>query len=134
MSKPALVAITPTAPQLARLIPLPGSDQGWEVLASARAISRVLTGKGLDWSHLSQAVGEIRRLSFEPSGPAPERQPSTLEMAAWCRNHGPGRLSSKDHRFILTVAASLALGKRLSARQSQRLRDIYTRLHHGRVL
>ncbi len=133
MSKPTLVHIAPIAPQLSKLIPLLASDQDGEVIATARAIGRVLTGKGLDWCHFSQAVGEIKRLSLEPSRPSAERQPSPLEMVAWCRNHGRGRLSSRDHKFILTVSASLALGGRLSVHQTQWLRDIYTRLHHGRV-
>lgn len=133
MSKLTLIDIAPIAPQLSKLIPLLASDQEGEVIATARAIGRVLTGKGLNWSDFSQAVGEIKRLSVQPARTPAERQPSPLEMVAWCRNHGHGRLSAKDHKFILTVSASVALGGSLSVHQSQWLRDIYTRLRHGRV-
>jgi hypothetical protein len=133
MTKPALTGIAPVAPQLSKLIPLLASDQDGEVVATARAIGRVLTGKGLDWSDLSQAVGEIERLSFEASRSSPTRQPSVIEMVARCQTHGHGKLSCRDRKFILTIAADLALGHRLSARQSQWLRDIYTRLRSRRV-
>ncbi len=133
MSKPTPADIAPIAPQLSKLIPLLASDQEGEVIATARAIGRVLTGKGLDWSDLSQAVGEIKWLSSQSSRSTLGKQPSAIEMVAWCRNHGHGRLSSKDHKFILTITASLELGGRLSALQTQWLRDIYTRLRNGRV-
>ena len=133
MTRPTPIQIAPIAPQLSKLIPLLASDQDGEVVATARAIGRVLTTKGLDWSDLSQAVGEIKQLSFEPSQSFAERQPSVIEMVAWCLRHGEGRLSGRDRKFILTVSASIALGGRLSMNPPQWLRDIFTRLHHGRV-
>jgi hypothetical protein len=128
----ALIDIASVAPQLSRLIPLLASNQDGEVVATARAIGRVLTGKGLDWHALSQAVSEIKRLSFQVSPPRTKPSPPR-EMAAWCRHHGSGRLSSSEREFIRSIAARLAQGGRPTTRQIGRLASIYIKLHDGRV-
>lgn len=127
----ALIDIAPVAPQLSRLIPLLASDQDGEVVATARAIGRILTGKGLDWHALSQALSEIKRLSFQVS--PPRTKPSPREMAAWCRDHGSGCLSPREREFIRSIAARLAHGGSPTTRQIGLLASIYLKLHDERV-
>jgi hypothetical protein len=95
-------------------------------------MGRILTGKGLDWFALSQAMSEIKRLSFEPSSDA-QRQRTPYKMAAWCRDHGYRKLTYTEREFIRNIAVPLERGGTLTARQSQWLASIYSRLHDGRV-
>jgi hypothetical protein len=130
MSKLSLVDIAPVATRLSRLIPLLASDQAGEVVATARAIGRVLAGKGLDWSALSLAMNEIQRLSFEPS--PSEKLLTPFQMAVWCRDHVGGRLDAKDREFIASLILQLSRRRSLSEKQRQWLKDIYAKLHDGR--
>src|SRR5215207_6187820 len=50
-------ALAPIRPKLLKLIPLLSSDRDGEVLATVRAIERMLRSAGLDWHELADAVG-----------------------------------------------------------------------------
>jgi hypothetical protein len=120
MSVPATIA-----PTLGKLIPRLASNHDGEVVATARAIERVLKSSGRDWHDLAAIIVQ------PASPPAPIRSWRSTDsdwqrMArfAWARRD---RLSSKEQGFI----RSMLDWPNPSEGQKRWLVDIYARLHEA---
>jgi hypothetical protein len=112
MSVPATSAAT-----LGKLIPLLASDHDGEVVATARAIDRVLKSSGRDWHDLAASI----------CLPVPAPNVDWRREARFCAGHAK-RLSERELDFI----ASLARWRgEPSQKQRQWLRNIADRLRGG---
>jgi hypothetical protein len=107
MSTPALVEV---APLVSKLIPRLASDHDGEVVATARAIGRVLKAAGRDWHDLASAIQPIAT--------------DWRSIARFCANH-QDRLSPREIDFIVSIARQ---NWELSEKQEKWLRDIASRL------
>ncbi|TWB19211.1 hypothetical protein [Nitrospirillum bahiense] len=114
-------SLSPIAPRLVKLIPLLGSDQPGEVVATAAAIGRTLAGAGLTWHDVVAALDPSPgRLSQS----ARAAHPNTRVMAEtlWrCQ-----RLTEWEQGFVGSVLEQLKQVRGLSDRQVATLRKIYT--------
>jgi hypothetical protein len=109
MSVPATIA-----PTLGKLIPLLASNHDGEVIATARAIDRVLKSSGRDWHDLAATI----------CLPAPA---DWRREARFCAGNA-ARLSERELDFIVTLARYRGIP---SPKQQQWLRDIADRLRGG---
>jgi hypothetical protein len=112
------MSFTTIAPQLGKLIPRLGSNYDGEVVATARAIARVLRVAGHDWHDLVQALF--------PSPAQPDAVDLTSDKSTvwWCF-HRRNLLSPRDRRFIEDLTDS---HKPLSPAQRKWLHDIVAKL------
>jgi hypothetical protein len=107
MSVPALVEV---APLVSKLIPRLASDHDGEIVATARAIGRVLKAAGRDWHDLANAIQPI----------ATDRR----SLARFCASHQHS-LSARELNFIISIARQ---NRELTGKQEKWLRDIASRL------
>jgi hypothetical protein len=112
MSVPATIA-----PTLGKLIPLLASNHDGEVIATARAIDRVLKSSGRDWHDLAATL----------SLPTPIPSADWRREARFCAANAK-RLSERELDFIVTLARYRGIP---SPKQQQWLRDIADRLRSG---
>jgi hypothetical protein len=98
--------LTTIAPKISSLIPLLGSDQDGEVVATARAIKRVLATANLDLYDLAKV------LQVPPTAPPPQR-PDWRRMATWLRDNDHGHLSDGERKFVwdMTLRRSEPTGR-----------------------
>jgi hypothetical protein len=131
-------AFTPLAERLApivpKLVPLLGkmaSDHEGEILASVRAIRRLLERHGLSLNDLGQALEAepVVRVVYQER--EPDRKPATdewLEMAQHCLA-GAELLSEKERDFVQTMVRVLRRpGTQPTPKQADWLNDIFDRL------
>lgn len=85
-------------PQLAKLIPLLASNHDGEVVATARAIERVLRNAGHDWHDLADV---IVAQSAPPLPPPPDDD--WRGLAKYCADRAP-LLNDRDLDFVVTLA------------------------------
>lgn len=112
MSVPAIIA-----PTIGKLIPRLASEHDGEIVATAKAIERVLKSCGFDWHDLAAAVSQ------------PATQPSSdwRRTACYCAGQA-SRLSNRELDFI----ASLAQWRGEPTEKQQKwLRDIAERLRRA---
>jgi hypothetical protein len=120
--------IAVVAPKLSKLIPLLSSDRDGEVIAAVRAIDRTLKSAGLDLYDFAKAVTAPKTIvvyggSDEPE-PAP--QPTSLrDIAVWLRTHVATRMNYKEQQFVSEMATRLTMGRQVSEKQQNWLRNIY---------
>lgn len=137
------------ATRIGKLIGRLGSDHDGEVVATGRAIVRILKGEGRDLQDLAQHVATKPAVVYRER---PSQQAGPTDYGDWrftfrdlnprrrhkaqisrLRAAPPGFLSAWEASFTASVAAQLELGRSLSARQAAILGDLLTRLggHHG---
>lgn len=90
--------------QVAKLIPRLASDHDGEVVATARALDRTLRTAGLDFHAIADVVER------GPGGAYRDCERDFFSWAVtanWCRHHGGGRLSLKEHAFVCDMARSV---------------------------
>jgi hypothetical protein len=107
MTAPALVEV---APLVSKLIPRLASDHDGEVVATARAIGRVLSAAGRDWHDLANAIQPIAT--------------DWRSLARFCAGQ-QHHLSPRELDFIIGIARQ---NRELTEKQEKWLRDIAARL------
>ena len=108
--------------KLKALIPRLASTHDGEVVATARAIERILQRFGCDWHDLVSVIG--------PAAPAKQQEPdfdgvSWRPMAAFCADRA-ARLSDKEQKFVFDLLAHWRGG--LTIKQAAWLERIAMRL------
>ena len=121
-------ALAPIKPKLLKLIPLLSSDRDGEVLATVRAIERMLLSAGLDWHELAGAVGAepevIEKVVYRnPPQPKPDWE-AKLDSCIERRN----RLSSREQDFLDSLDRGCWGGRTPTKKQLAWLIDIFTRI------
>jgi hypothetical protein len=111
--------------RVAAILPRLASNHDGEVVATARAVVRVLNSAGCDLHDLTAA---FRQVSIVP--PASPDPPDEFQGSAeWCRRYqSDARLSARDRNFLRSMARWFAQGKRPSEAQRAWLNDIYARV------
>ena len=92
------MADTPFTSRLALMIPLLGSDQPGEVVATAAAIGRVLGGAGADWHWLAAAV------EGQPDSAKSSKLTDFREIAECILENAADTLSPKEREFVENMA------------------------------
>lgn len=105
--------------QIAKLIPRLGSEFDGEVVATARAIERTLSGAGLDWHDVADALTQRR------TAPTALGRSDWCEKAWFCHRHGFLRLSEAERKFITDMTR---FHRRPSEKQLAWLDAIYARI------
>jgi hypothetical protein len=113
--------LTTIGPQLGRLLPLLGSNHDSEVVATERAIGRVLQGAGCDWHDL------VKALLPTPAPIDAADLPSEKSAILWCF-HRRHELTLRDHQLIENLTDR---HKPLSPKQQKWPRDIREKLERG---
>jgi hypothetical protein len=126
--------LTIVAPKLIKLLPLLTSDKDGEVVASARAIDRLLKSAGLDIHDIVESVSTPKRVVVYggPEWDEDSVPQSWRDLARWCRDHDGGRLNSAERKFVVDMANRLVLGGEPTEKQADWLRAIYARLREKR--
>ncbi len=128
-----MTSVALAAPKIAKLIPLLASEHDGEVVATARAIERVLKGEGLDLHSLVEALCEPAPVAYVPPPPT-EKKPETWdEIARWCRTRDAGDLSSKERKFVWDMVRRAGTGVEPTDKQLKWLRAIHVKLQWGYV-
>lgn len=90
-------APAPIAPQIRKLVRLLSSSHDGEIVATARAIDRVLRSHRLDWHDLAEAI----------CLPAPTVRPCDdadwRDLLAFCASR-MNRLNSREREFLRSIA------------------------------
>jgi hypothetical protein len=115
-----MTALAPALPKLERLVPRLASDLDGEMIATVRAMGRVLAGAGLDRYDFVAALRPSPIQSRWRSGTERWGEP-----ANGCRFNGAGRLSPKGTNFVADMSRLLVLEGEPSRRQAEWLRAIY---------
>jgi hypothetical protein len=103
-----MIALTPVAPRLSKLIPLLSSTHDDEVVAAARAIARMLASAGADWHDLAAALtGPAKGVEFPHPSWAAMSRPQRLDILD--RLLASGRLSRWERAFVEKTYAWLHL-------------------------
>lgn len=127
-----MTALAPVAPKLAKLIPLLSSDKDGEVVATARAIERMLRGIGLDLHALAAALAaepEVKVVVVYRDPPKKAAEPDTwAALATWCRENAHRGLSTKERLFVCDMAHRLICDGEPTEKQAAWLRAIYAKL------
>ncbi len=121
-------------PQIAKLIPLLATEHDGEVVATARAIDRILKREGLDLHSLVEVLCEPKPVAFVPPPPSPEKEPETWgEIARWCRTRDAGDLSNKERKFVWDMVRRAGTGVQPTDKQLKWLHAIHMKLQWGYV-
>ena len=125
------------------LVPMLGSDMDGEALGACRAIRRTLSGVGLDFHALADAISadaaQDRPAQQPRAGEPPQYRPQRRhawtfterqtaahrQMARFCRDNDRGRLNRRERNFIWSIATH---GRELTVPQADWLTDICDRL------
>ena len=120
-----MTALQPIMPRLSKLVPRLASDADGEIVATVRQIGRALRDAGLDWHDFtaSLAAPPVVRPRYEPPKPTTPR-----DVAQWCRQNGPGRLTQREADFVQDICARLVFNNRLTEKQERWLAAIYAKL------
>jgi hypothetical protein len=119
MTAPALFGIAPTVAKLIRLL---SSDRDGEVVASVRAMRRLLAGAGLSLHDLADAIELPDRASPRDDDAADWRLMATA--CAQC----PHLLSEREISFVTTMARWRG---KPSRKQAEWLEAIYDRIREA---
>jgi hypothetical protein len=129
--KPAAECIAPLAPKLGPLLGNLASDHEGEILASVRAIRRLLERNGLSLNDLGRAleaqpVVQVVYQEREPN--AKHATDDWFEMARHCLANAEW-LSEKEHDFVRTMVRILRRqGTQPTPKQAAWLKDIFDQL------
>jgi hypothetical protein len=122
-----MTALATVAPKLAALLPRLASDHEGEVVATVRALRRVLAGAGLDLHDLAAAVTHGPQPAEQPAPSAAPDPHDWRRAAAWCANRADW-LSDAEHAFVATLARGEWKRPNLTPKQAEWLADIMARL------
>jgi hypothetical protein len=112
-----MTMLAPLVPKLVRLIPRLASNHDGEIVATVKAIGRVLESSGLDFHDLAHAVSHA---------PPPRWRELESEQAAIdiCLTH-PQALNDWERRFLAGIASQdFALSPRQCAVLDQMVRKV----------
>ena len=130
--------------KIVAMIPRLASEHDGEVVATVRAIQRVLEGAEMDWHELvkrivlEESVGVMGK-AYEPAPPRPASPtydgfrptPRRHDSDAWMANEIEStpsmfaQCSAWEQQFITSVRAQLASGRLMSDKQRETLRRVY---------
>jgi hypothetical protein len=114
--------LAPIAPQLGKLVLMLSSNHDGEIVATARAIDRVLRSHRLDWHDFAQAI----------CLPAPAARPCDdadwRDLLAFCASR-MNRLNSREREFLRSIAQWR--GQNLTERQRNWLEAIADKLRNA---
>lgn len=120
----ATLAETTFRAKFEALLPRLASDHDGEVIATARALDRVLKRAGMDWHDIVKAVQFPDVIEDEPT--------DLLGMAEWLHHHAMDRLfGTNQPAFVQNVIVALKARRTISPGQQKYLRDLFA-MHHGR--
>jgi len=106
------------------LLPRLASDHDGEVIATVRALDRVLRRAGMDWHDLVKAVQFPEVVEEETF--------DLLSMAEWLHDHAMDRLfGTNQPLFVTNILTALKARQTVSPGQQKYLRDLFA-MHHGR--
>jgi hypothetical protein len=114
------IALATIAPKLAKILPLLASDKDGEVIATARAIGRMLAGAQADWHDL------VRVLTEPPAENYPDHG-ADLPFVLRCLHRHPS-LDAWESDFIASIARLQARKRSLSDKQRAAVLRIWERL------
>jgi hypothetical protein len=119
MALPSLIA-----PKIGKLIPRLASTHDGEVVATARAIGRILRAAGSDWHDVAAAMEgrPLRAAAAEPPGS------TWRDLVDWLQRNDHNRLSAKERAFIDDMGDQLRSGRSPSPRQGKWLHALHGRL------
>ena len=124
--------------KISKLIPLLGSPVDTEVVATARAIDRILKASGVDWHWLSAKIGadetlyNVQDKPIAPTlAPPPAWQTMThFELRAWLAAiNGAIWLGPYEREIVESVGQSVHAGveKRITPKQGRTLNVVLAR-------
>lgn len=120
--------LAPIAPKLALVIPRLASDHDGEVVATVNAITRLLSGAGLDWHDLAAAVTALDAPCEEERRPEFDEAAVTWwQVAHWLRDR-IHLLRAKEIDFVQNMAGRPINGPPPTEKQQQWLANIYDRV------
>lgn len=111
--------------KLKALIPRLASTHDGEVVATARAIERILARFGCDWHDLVSVIGPTAAQPAPPPRPDFEDNADWRPMAAFCADRAV-RLTDKEQKFVFDLLAHWRGG--LTIKQAAWLERIAMRL------
>lgn len=108
--------------KLSKLIPRLASDYDGEVVATARAIERILSASGLTWHDLADRVSPepTPGFDYDTANEYHRLANELIEREAWN--------TEKEHDFLLNVQAWTATGRRPSEKQRRWIECIAERV------
>lgn len=109
--------LAPIAPKLAPIIARLSTNHDGERLACVAAIERLLTGQGLTFLDLADALTDARPVLI--SGETADHLALAEDMLRW------STLTDWERKFIRSLYRQLAAGRYLSDRQESVLTSIY---------
>jgi hypothetical protein len=117
--------------RVAHILPRLASDHDGEVVATARAVARVLRSAGLDLHDLT-ATFRQGAIALPPPKEPPPRPDFDFERGAdWCREHQyDPRLSDRDRGFLRSMCRWFERGKLPTEAQAKWLSDIWKRIEN----
>lgn len=121
--------LAPILGKLSRLIPRLASDADGEVVATVRAIQRVLAAEGCDLHDLAAALTTAPepqvRIVYRDR---PVQKPPWARVAEWCCERSD-QLRPREREFVHDMADELGLfGGEPTEKQAAWLRSIYSKL------
>lgn len=139
-----MAALATVAPKMAKLIPMLGTDQDGEIIATVRAIRRTLDGAGLDLHDLARALSGVSPRpewtsphSSEPSPRKPTRFSFSGVSSKKARAEIAGLLAEAELTdweadFLTSIAEGLRVrpDRLLTPKQVRVLNGVWRR-HHG---
>lgn len=123
-----MTALATVAPKLGALIPRLASDHDGEIIATVRALRRVLEGEGLDLHDLADALAGPP--VCQPPRAAPFDARDWRRAAGWCAARAE-RLSDKEAAFVARLADGGWRRPTITVKQDEWLADIVAKLREG---
>lgn len=100
----------PTMTRLAKLVPRLASEHEGEVVATVRAMARVLSSGGLDWHDVARALRTSAPRGAETGRQEPEQRAprvTPIDMLIWLVTPAQFSRLSLNEQYSLRIAADL---------------------------
>jgi hypothetical protein len=113
-------------PLIATLIPKLASDHDGEVVATVRAIGRLLKSDGLDWHDLAKSLNPRPNLRVaQPTAPPPASRQTTSMAGKVNHLYFKSKLDPQDMIIVSGIKSSLDKGRRLLDKEVKYIEIMY---------